>query len=517
MRCRFQTKGKEVAMRLRRTILWVFSAYFMVGLGSSNVRAESHEAGWEESVRELTLKNGLRVILYPRGESPIFSAYIRVKAGGMDEEEGKTGLAHFLEHMAFKGTKTLGTRDYEKEKPLLDAIERKALELAAEEKKPSPDPKKVVLLKDEMKKLHDEEARYIVKEEVSKVMLDHGGVDYNATTSKDMTSYFVNLPSDQLSFWAEFESVRIFQPIFREFYEERDVVMEERRMRVEDDPDGKLYEAFLQTAFEKSPYRWPTIGTWKDIKSLTRTDLESFWRRFYRPDNVVVALVGKIDLEKAIRILERTFGRIPKDLEGPRTVSTEEPRFEEPRQSRQRRISLALKAKPRFMVGYHKPTLPSDEDYVFDLIQQVLLEGRTSRLYKKLVLGSQVASSVHGGGGTPGSRLPHLFTVEVNLRDGKTTDQAMKVIREEFSRLAKEGVSQKELEKAKNSLSMSFVNRLRTNEGLAEDLSHFQVVAGDWRYLAGYLDKISTYGSADIRRVAAQYLIPSNETIAEIP
>ncbi|QQR80315.1 MAG: insulinase family protein [Deltaproteobacteria bacterium] len=286
--------------------------------------------------------------------------------------------------------------------------------------------------------------------------------------------------------------------------------MEERRMRVEDDPDGKLYETFLQTAFEKSPYRWPTIGSWKDIKSLTRTDLEKFWKTYYQPSNVVLALVGKLDPQKMIPILEKTFGKI----EG--NAVSETHYAEEPPQEKPRRVAISFKAQPRFMVGYHKPTLPADEDYVFDIIQQILLDGRTSRLYKWLVLETQIASSVHGGGGTPGSRLAHLFTIDVDLRDGKTTDQAMKIIRAELAKLAKDGVSEKELEKTKNSLSMGFVNRLRSNEGLAEDLSHFQVIAGSWKYLATYLDKISKFNSDDVKRVAAQYLIQNNETIAEI-
>ena len=289
-------------MRLRNLVLVLL---FL----SQNLYADP--AHWTQNVKTVTLKNGLTAIIYPRGTAPIFSGYIRVKAGGMDEEVGKTGLAHFLEHMAFKGTEKIGTRNYEKEKPLMEKIEKIAIDLAAEEGRKNQDVKKIESLKKELKTLQSEQSQYIVKEEVSKIMLDHGGVDYNATTSKDMTSYFVNLPSEQFNFWAQFESDRIFRPVFREFYEERDVVMEERRMRVEDDPDGKLYEAFLDTAFEKSPYKWPTIGTWKDLKTLTRTDLEEFWRRYYQPSNVVLAIVGKVDPDKVIPVLEKTFGKIP--------------------------------------------------------------------------------------------------------------------------------------------------------------------------------------------------------------
>lgn len=469
-------------------------------------------AAWSKDVKTVVLKNGMTAILYPHGTAPIFSGYIRVKVGGMDEEEGKTGLAHFLEHMAFKGTEKIGTRDYKKEKPLMDKIEKLALDIVQEEQRSHPDLKKIEALKKELKENQAEQGKYIVKEAVSKIMLEHGGVDYNATTSKDMTSYFVNLPAEQFKFWAEFESDRIFRPVFREFYEEREVVMEERRMRVEDDPDGKLYEAFLQTAFEKSPYRWPTIGTWKDLKGLTRTDLEAFWSRYYQPSNVVLAIVGQIDPEKAIPVLEKTFGKIPSTL----TEREASPITEEPPQRQAKRVTLSLQAKPRFIVGYHKPTLPSAEDYIFDIIQQVLLDGRTSRLYKRLVLESQVASAIHGGGGTPGSRLHHLFAIDVDLRDGKTTDQAMSLIREELHKLATQGVTTAELEKTKNTLAMAFINRLRTNEGLAEDLSYYQIVAGDWKYLENYLETISKFRSEDIKKVAAKYFVNSNETIAEI-
>ena len=216
--------------------------------------------GWAEKVREVRLSNGMKFLIYPRGQAPIFTAFVQFRVGGLDEEDGKTGLAHFLEHMAFKGTKTIGSKGE--------------------------------------------------KEAVARLYMENGAEGLNATTSKDATTYFVNLPSEKLEFWAWLESERIFHPVFREFDEEKNVVLEERRMRVDNNPDGQLYEKFLETAFQKSPYRWPTIGREEEVKKLTVQDLQTFWEKHYDPSHAVGVLVGQIDMKKVVGILEKTFGKI---------------------------------------------------------------------------------------------------------------------------------------------------------------------------------------------------------------
>lgn len=494
-------------MRSLKLLLTLFIFFFPL-------KADSN-LNWANQVVELKLSNGMKFLIYPRGESPIFSAYIRFKVGGIDEEKGKTGLAHFLEHMAFKGTASLGTTNYEKEKPLLDQIEKagEALALLQKKKHPTPsDQKNILKLKAELKQLHHEEEKYLVKEALAKVMMENGGENLNATTSKDLTSYFVNLPSGKVRFWAEIESERIFKPVFREFYEERDVVLEERRMRVDNSPDGRLYEKFLEAAFTTSPYHWPTIGSAKDVETLTRKDLEEFWKRTYDPANAVGAIVGKVDVKEVEKILQETFGEV---------VFTNSPVSkpaypEEPQQISERKIVVKMAAQPRFLMGYHKPTIPSDEDYIFDLLNNILAGGRSSRLYRLLILDKKVASHVECGNGIPGARLPNLFVIEVQLLPGHSSEDVVVLIQKEIEKIQKEGVTDSELEKAKNQLFVDLLRRLTTNEGFASELSYFEIIAGTWRYLSTYVEKLQYFDSKDIQRVARDYLIPSRRTLAEL-
>jgi len=482
---------------------------WLVVSASAWAASSSVTSDWTKEVHEVKLSNGLRFLLYPRGEAPIFNATIRFKAGGLDEEPGKTGLAHFLEHMAFKGTETLGAKDYAKEKPLLDEIEKVGALLAGEYRKEKPDESRIKDLREKLRTLHQQQLPLLEKEYLAKVMLENGGADYNANTSKDMTTYYVSLPSDKLRFWAEIESERIFKPVFREFYEEKDVVLEERRMRVDNDPDGRLYEAFIQTAFPEGPYHSPTIGSPRDILGLTAGDLRAFWKKFYNPQNMSAALVGKFDVAEATKILEDTFGKLVFDTTAP--VSQDATPFQP--QSKEERVEVKLKARPRVMMGYRKPTLPDDDDYVFDLIDQVLGDGRSSRLYRSLVLEKKLAASVSTSTGIPGSRLPNLFLIEISPLKEDASQEAIAAVDAEIEKLQSEGITPAELEKAKNRLMVDMLWQLQTNEGLASQLTYFDIIGNNWRYLAEYGAKIEKFTPEDVKRVANRYLIKTNRTI----
>lgn len=491
-----------------RKLVVVLCLFFILPHSQANVN-------WASKVHEIRLKNGMKFLLYQRGEAPVFSAYVRFRAGGMDEEVGKTGLAHFLEHMAFKGTETIGTTNYAAEKPILEKIEAIGEELSAEYGKgKSADSAKILDLKEKLKILHQEEEKYLIKEELTKRVMENGGLNQNATTNKDMTSYFVSLPSDKLRFWAETESERIFHPIFREFYEEKEVVREERRMRVENDPDGRLHEALLEAAFDKSPYRWPTIGYDEDLVKLTVQDLKAFWKKYYHPSNAIGVLVGRFDVREAEKILNQTFGKITPI--SPATLTPTLSPQGRGDQSKERRVVLKLNARPRLWIAYHKPTLPDVDDYLFDLLDQILGDGRSSRLYRRLVLEKKVASQVGTTVGMPGSRLPNLFVIYVDLLEGHTPAEALQVIDAEIRRLQKEAISPREVERAKNRLSVDLLWQLKSNEGLASQLSYYEMVAGDWHYLANYLETIDRFTGEDLQRLSQKYLIPANRTVAEI-
>ncbi|MFO1462549.1 MAG: pitrilysin family protein [bacterium] len=455
-----------------------------------------------DQVREVTLSNGMRFLLLRRPGAPVFTGYLQVKVGGIDEAEGQTGIAHLLEHMAFKGTSDIGTTDYAAERKLLDRIEA----LHAEWLK-AQGPAKASLDR-ELKSLIAQAGRLVAKEEFSKIYLRNGGADLNATTSQDLTSYFVKLPNTKLRLWAFLESARLRDPVFREFYSERDVVMEERRTRIDDSPFGKLYESLMELAFESSPYRRPTIGYIADLERLSATDLKNFYQRHYAPGNIVGAIVGDIDLDETQGILEEYFGKIPAGPLPPKVSA------QEPMPVKEKRVEVPFDAAPALMVGYHKPTMPHPDDYSFDVFDQVMCEGRTSRLYKRLVEKDRILQSIACSGGTPGSRLDNLFFIYASILPGHDADEALRAIDEEFQKVEREGVPGEELKKAKKNLLADWNYEMQSNDELAQLLSYFEAVSGSWRYIVDHPKRIQAIDSSDLQGLVRTYLGPERRSTA---
>ncbi len=462
----------------------------------------------EKNVEELKLSNGMVFLLVPRKGAPVFTGYIRVKVGGADEKPEYTGIAHMLEHMAFKGTSRIGTRNYAAEKQVLDQIEKVGVQLSELTRQKQSDSDETKKLKEEMKVLQAKAEIFVVKDEYSRTFTENGGTEFNATTSKDLTSYFVSLPINKLELWAYLTSTALKDPVFREFYQERDVVMEERRMRVDDDPFGKNYEEFLKLAFQKSPYQDPTIGYAEDIAALTATDLKNFYGTYYVPQNMVGAVVGDIDVARTKAILQRYFGSIPAG-KNPPTIDVKEPE-----QTQAQRAVVEFNARPQVMIGYHKPTLPSKDDYVFDLIGQVLCEGRSSRLYKNLVEKEKIAQSVDCDTGTPGARLDNMLFIYGTAIGKNSPEELEKSIVAQLEKLKTEPVSKEELERAKNQLISELLFKMSSNFGLAESLTYFQAVAGNWKYLTEHASVLETITPQEIQTVAKKYLVKSNQTVS---
>lgn len=464
----------------------------------------------EKEVVSYTLPNGMRFLLMRRAGAPVFAAYLRVKVGGIDEKPGKTGIAHMLEHMAFKGTETIGTRNYPEEKKFLERIEAIGVRLAELTRSPKKDSQQIATLQSEMLKLQKEADRLTVKEEFSRIYLKNGANHFNATTSKDITSYFMQLPANKLELWAYLESEKLKRPVFREFYQERDVVMEERRMRIDNDPFGKHFEIFLETAFQKSPYAIETIGHPEDLRALTTTDLQQFYKTYYIPQNIVGAIVGEIDIEQTKKLLLNYFGTIPAGAPSP------EIRDQEPVQTQERRAKVRFDARPQIMIGFHKPTLPHRDDYVFDLIEQIFCEGRTSRLHQALVEKQKLVQAVGCDAGIPGNRLNNLFLIYATGLGNTSMAQVEKAIDEEIEKLQQAGVSPEELERGRNQLISSRVFKINSNLGLAELLSYTQIVAGDWRYFVKHEEILKSITGKELQAVAQKYLVKSNRTVTTL-
>ncbi|MBI4378078.1 MAG: insulinase family protein [Nitrospinae bacterium] len=461
----------------------------------------------EKRIIEYTLKNGMKLLLLKRPYSPTVATNILFKVGSVDEITGMTGTAHLLEHMLFKGTEILGTRDYEKEKSLLDKMDKIAMQLDNENKKGiKADRDLIERLKNDLRKVQEEHQKFVVKDEFASIYSKHGGIGYNAGTSRDVTSYVISLPSNKVELWTAIESDRMKNPVLREFYSERDVVMEERRMSYDNDPEGSLFENFVAAAYSAHPYRVPTIGWMSDIRFLHKKKVEEFLKTYYAPNNCFVAVVGDIDPEKVIKMMEKYFGDIPPQ-NIPERVWTEEPE-----QIGERRIEVEFDANPSIVIGYHKPTLPHDDDYIFDVIDFILGSGRTSRLYKKMVEEKRIALSVHTYS-MPGSRYPNLFAFNGVPRAPHTVQELEDTFYEEVERLKNEPVSQKELEKVINHLEAGLIRQLASNRGMSDTLTYYQAIADDWRYMITHVDKIRKITPEDIMNVVRKYFKKSNRTV----
>jgi predicted Zn-dependent peptidase len=464
-------------------------------------------AGLEERVREHTLKNGMKLLMVERHTSPTVAAWIRFRVGGVDERSDERGIAHMLEHMLFKGTKTLGTIDYAAEKPLLDKIEVVAKELIAERARGDKGDKgRIEALAKELAKLEEAASRFVVKDEFSQLYARNGGVSYNAFTSKDGTTYLISLPANKLELWAAIESDRMKNAVLREFYTERSVVMEERRRSYEANPEGKLWENFIADSFYAHPYGQPIIGWMSDLENLTRSKAESFLHRYYAPNNAIVAIVGDINVDQTIALCERYFGDIPPaTLVGPVAIR-------EPEQAGERRIEVIADAEPQLLIGFHKPTLPHRDDYVFDVIDMLLSDGRTSILYRKLLVEQQLVTDISTFA-APGSRYPNLFVIAATPRAPHTTAEVEKAIEVELERLKHEPMKPEELQRILNKLEYEEVRQMISNGGLARNLTEYEAIAGDWRYLVRHRQLVATVTADDVMRVASTYLTRQNRTI----
>lgn len=476
--------------------------------------------GLADRVLEKKLTNGLTILMVERHQTPVVSLNMTFAVGGVNEQVGQTGLAHLYEHMAFKGTRTVGTKDYEKERPILDEwyqvgteLERRQRELArrSQEKPASQEDQAAIeKLQKRFTELQEQAGQYVAGNEMALLYQRHGGVGLNAATGKDLTRYMINLPANRLPLWAALESDRMAHPVLREFYKERGVVMEERRLRNDDSANGLLFETFSSAAFRAHPYGIPTIGWESDILSLTPADTEAFFKAYYGPGNATIAIVGDINPKEVMILIEQTFGKIPAALPQPPLVTVEPP------QRGERRVEVEFDAEPSVVIGFHKPALGHPDDYVFDVIDAVLSDGLTSRLYTNLIREKRIAASVNSDSNYPGVRSPNLFILSATPLAPHTTAEIEAAIYAEIERLKTEPVSAKELEKVLNNLDADLVRALRSNGGLASQLALYQTVAGDWRYALKARDKIATVTPADIQRVASEYFIKSNRTVATL-
>ena len=468
-------------------------------------------ASFEKNVTVKTLANGLTVVLYRRPEAPVFSFFTLVDAGSAQDPLHKTGLAHMMEHMAFKGTPEIGTTDFAKEKVALQKVEQTYVAYEAERvKRVGQDPQKLKQLQEAWQAAIKDADQYVVKNQFGEIVESHGGVGLNAFTSYDETGYMYSLPSNQVELWASLESARFTDPVMREFYKERNVVMEERRMRTDSRPTGRLLEQFLGTAFMANPYHRPTIGYASDLQSFSATDALAFFHNNYVPANMVIGLVGDLDPAKVMPIVEQYFGRIPTEPKPLELTTTE------PQQNSMRQVNLQDPSQPFYLEGYHRPSYLDPDDAVYDGIADIMSNGRVSRLYRALVRDQKIAAYAAGFSGLPDTKYSHLFAFYGIPLPGHTNDELRKSIHQQIELLKTTEVSDEELAMFKTRSKADVIRSLSSNEGLAQALATYQTRYGDWRELFRYLDRVDKVTKADIRRVSNKVFTETNRTTGEI-
>lgn len=464
---------------------------------------------FEKKVTEFTLANGLHFIVVERHEAPVVSFHTYVNAGSVDDPSGATGIAHMFEHMAFKGTETIGTKNWPEEKKAIDAVEQIYDRLEAEQNKgPKADATRIQTLQNQLKMAIDRAQAYVDPDGYSRIIEENGGAGLNAGTSLDSTEYYYSLPSNRIELWFLMESARFLQPVFREFYKERDVVMEEHRMRVESSPQGKLMQAYLATAFAAHPYRNPPGGWASDIDNLRLTDAAAFFQKYYVPANLNIAIVGDVQPAAARRMAEKYFGPLQaRPL--PPLLHTEEPE-----QAGTKTVIVESPAQPLMMIGYKRPSLYDKDDAVFDVISEVLAGGRTGLLYREMVRDKRIALAAQAAENFPGARYPNTFLFFLVPNSGKTVEELQKELDGILDRFKATKIDEATLQRVKTKTRASLIRRLDNNSGLAGLLTSYHAIYGDWRKLFTSLEDLDKVTPDDVQRVAKKYFVPETRTVA---
>ena len=485
-------------------------ALLAVTLAYAGVQAQDLK-GFEQRTTTKILPNGLTLIVCERPDAPVFSYSTFIDAGDVNDPSGQSGLAHMFEHLAFKGTSEIGTTDYAAEKIALVKVETANNAYEAEYLKAvGRDEKKLANLKQELNKAEAEAHKYVIPNQFTDVAERNGAEGLNAETELDETQYYWSMPENRLELWAWLESSRLADTVPREFYKERDVVMEERRMRIDSDPIQRLVEQFLATAYVAHNYGRSNIGWPSEVGQITATEAMDFHKKYYVASNIVVAVVGDVKASDVLPMLEKYFSRVPA---GPKP---EEMTTVEPKQFAEKMVVIREQTQPFYVEGYHRPDYHNPDDSVYDAISDILSNGRVSRLYRSLVRDQQIAAVAQGFSPFPGDKYPGLFTLYAVPLPGHTPAEMRDAIHKEIEKLKTTDVTDEELAMFKTRTRAGLLRGLADNQGLANSLTLYQTRYGDWRELFRQLDRVDKVTKADIRRVANQIFVASNRTEAWI-
>lgn len=466
---------------------------------------------FEQRITTKVLPNGLTILICERPEAPVFSYTTFIDAGDVNDPAGESGLAHMFEHLAFKGTTQIGTTDYAAEKVALDRVEAANDAYEAEKRNPmGSNPEKLADLKKAFDEAQAAAQKFVVPNQFTDVADRNGAQDLNAQTGLDETMFYWSMPENRLELWAWLESSRLADTVPREFYKERSVVLEERRMRTDSSPEGRLVEQLLATAYVAHNYGRSGVGWPSEVSQITATEAMAFHKKYYVGSNIVISVVGDVKASEAMPILEKYFSRIPS---GPKPLDMT---TVEPRQFAEKSLVIKDPSQPIYFEAYHRPDYRSPDDAVYDAISDILSNGRVSRLYRSLVRDQQIAAGAEGQSPFPGDKYPSLFVFAAAPLPGHTPAEMATAIHKEIDKLKTADVTDAELAMYKTRSRADLLRGLADNQGLSNALATYQTRYGDWRELFRQLDRVDKVTKADIRRVANQVFVASNRTAATI-
>lgn len=471
-------------------------------------------------VTETNLSNGMKVLLVERHDEPSVAGGWVAHVGSANEHPGITGIAHLFEHMMFKGTTNIGTTDATKDFEILAEQEKIRDAMRQEESKmrglirsgkindmmkPECWTPRYRELQQQFKTLVDDERKVLVKNEFDNLYTANGASGMNAFTMQDMTAYFCTVPANKLELWMWMESSRIHKPVFREFYAERDVVFEERRMRLDSTPLGIAMETFNSMFWDALPYSWEVIGWPSDVSSISKPQADQFYATYYAPQNLTLILVGNFQTAKIVPQLEKYFGRIPAGTNNPPDLVTLEPK-----QTVEKRMNAEVDANPQITIYYHTVPFGHKDSYPLEILAQIL-STHTGRLYKGLVLGNGVATDA--GAAQNSMKWAGYFEFSGEAAPDHSPENVEKAIYAELEKLQRVEVPAQELQKVKNAFAAAEFRKLNSNMSILHQLI-WNEGEGDWREINDANTKIQAVTAADVKRVANEYFAKENRAVA---
>ncbi len=492
----------------KNVFFFVLCVYFLLAGNFSPEPAHAQQLKqFEEKVTEFTLDNGLTFLVVERPIAPVASFVTFVDVGAANEPAGKTGIAHIFEHMAFKGTSYIGTQNWEKERPLIEKMDQTYQRWNRERNQPQPDTSRIDSLWNRFKTLQSEAEEYVENNEFAQVIDVHGGTGLNAGTGADQTMYYYSLPENKIELWFSLESDRFKDPVFREFYKEKQVILEERRRRVESSPVGRLVEEMISVSYNTFPYGHPIIGWESDIESTTIEDTRRFFETYYVPGNITIAIAGDVEPSRIKELAQTYFGDLPAGDPAPQVTT------KETEQRGERRFVIEGESQPFYLMSYHTVNMHHPDAKPLQLLGSIISGGRTSRLYKRLVEEEEKALQVSAFNGYPGQKLKSLFITFAVPNRGVSPSEIEEIVLEEIEKVKDGAITREELERAKTNARANLLRSLDSNTGLARQFAAAEAQRGDWRAVFTELEKLQQVTLDDLQRVAGKYFKKQNRTV----